>query len=112
MAEEVILVDTSVLIDYFRKTDKSKTRLGALALAGHPLCISLITEYEVSVGANADQLPFWSALLDRVVVLPLSSKGVYTDNQQRTILAVSWKRRTVVQAGPYRTSISFNGNPP
>lgn len=77
MAAQVILVDTSVLIDYFRKSDKSKTRLRSLALAGHPLCISVITEYEVFVGANADQLPFWSALLERITVLPLGSKEVH-----------------------------------
>lgn len=88
MAKEVVLVDPSVLIDYFRKSEKSKTRLRSLALAGHPLCISVITEYEVFVGASADQLPFWSALLERIVVLPLRSKEVHRAAQ----LQVEMKR--------------------
>ncbi len=76
MAREVILVDTSVLIDYFRKTEKERTMLSKLALAGHPLCISAITEFEVYVGARIEQLEFWNALLEMITVLPLGTKEV------------------------------------
>lgn len=52
MAGPVVLVDTSVLIDYFRKKDKGRTLLHQLAEDGCTLKLSVITEYEVYVGAT------------------------------------------------------------
>ncbi len=76
MAQEVILVDTSVLIDYFRKSDKSRSLLRKLVNSGQPLSMSVVTEYEVYVGAKPDQLDFWTGLLERFAVLPLRSAEV------------------------------------
>ena len=76
MAGPVVLVDTSVLIDYFRKKDKNKTLLRELALGNFSLKISVITEYEVFVGATADQLGYWEQMLEYMQVLPLTSREV------------------------------------
>lgn len=35
MADKIILIDTSVLIDYFRKTDKENAALVALVKQGY-----------------------------------------------------------------------------
>jgi predicted nucleic acid-binding protein len=46
MAGSVVLLDTSVLIDYFRKKDKASTLLHELALSDAVMKLSVITEYE------------------------------------------------------------------
>lgn len=45
MANELILIDTSVMIDYYRKTDKANSVLIALLKKGHVFSISSITIY-------------------------------------------------------------------
>ncbi len=55
MANQITMVDTSILIDYFRKKDKSKTRLFALSQQYENLCISSITEFEIYMGAKGEQ---------------------------------------------------------
>jgi predicted nucleic acid-binding protein len=69
MADKVILADTSILIDYFRKTDKANSRLIALFDEGYDFSISAITHYEIYSGATSVQLPFWTSLLARTNVL-------------------------------------------
>jgi predicted nucleic acid-binding protein len=46
------MVDTSLLIDYFRKTDKQKARLVSHFKNYGKLYISSITEFEVINGAS------------------------------------------------------------
>ncbi len=69
MADNLILIDTSILIDFFRKTDKSNSTLVSLVRRGHTYCISAVTEYEIYTGATADQIDFWNSFL-RTTVLP------------------------------------------
>ncbi len=78
MADKIVLADTSVMIDYFRKTDKNKAQLIALALQGYSFCISAITEYEIYSGATSAQLPFWNMLLEKVQVIPFDQAAVKT----------------------------------
>lgn len=70
MANEIILVDTSVLIDYFRKTDKENAALVAIVKQGYTYCISSVTGYEIYRGALLGQIAFWDNLLQKVAVLP------------------------------------------
>ncbi len=44
MADELILVDTSVLIDYYRKTDKSNSVWVGLVRQSYKFAISAITK--------------------------------------------------------------------
>jgi len=69
MADKIILADTSILIDYFRKTNKANSRLITLFDQGHDFYISAITHYELYSGATAAQLPFWTSILARTKVL-------------------------------------------
>ncbi|HTB32240.1 MAG TPA: type II toxin-antitoxin system VapC family toxin [Bacteroidia bacterium] len=78
MADKIVLADTSVMIDYFRKTDKNKAQLITLALQGYSFCISAITEYEIYSGATPAQLPFWNELLEKVQVIPFDKAAVKT----------------------------------
>lgn len=73
MADQIIMVDTSILIDYFRKMDKSKTRLFDLSQKSENLCISSITEFEIYTGAKGEQADFWKAMLSNFIVFPFDS---------------------------------------
>ena len=69
MADKITLVDTTILIDYFRKTDKANSKLVALFDQGYDFAISAITHYEIYSGATPAQLPFWTNVLARTKVL-------------------------------------------
>src|SRR5579875_3683093 len=69
MADKIILIDTSVLIDYFRKTDKENAALVGLVKQGYTYSISSVTEYEIYRGALLGQIAFWDNLLQKVEVL-------------------------------------------
>ena len=73
MADQIIMVDTSILIDYFRKMDKSKTRLFDLSQKSENLCISSITEFEIYTDAKGEQADFWKAMLSNFIVFPFDS---------------------------------------
>ena len=70
MADKIILVDTSILIDLFRKTDKANSTLVALVRQGYTYCISAVTEYEIYTGAAFGQIDFWDNFLQTTQVLP------------------------------------------
>jgi tRNA(fMet)-specific endonuclease VapC len=76
MAEKIILADTSILIDFFRKTDKTNSRLIALVRQGYAFSISAITEYEIYSGAPVSQQDYWQDFLGRIPVLPFDKDVV------------------------------------
>jgi predicted nucleic acid-binding protein len=63
MADKIILVDTFILIDLFRNTDKTNATLISLVRQGYVYCISAITEYEIYTGAALGQIDFWDNFL-------------------------------------------------
>ena len=72
MEDKLILIDTSILIDFFRKTDKANSTLLNLVRKGFTFKISAITIYEIYVGANLSQTDFWDKFLEKFEVLPLN----------------------------------------
>jgi tRNA(fMet)-specific endonuclease VapC len=76
MAGKVVLVDTSILIDFFRKTDKTKTQLIKLVDNGYLFSISTITEYEIFVGATIAQNAYWKEFLQRIIIYPFDTNAV------------------------------------
>ncbi len=77
MAVKIALVDTSVLIDFFRKSDKANSKLILLIDKGYKFCISAITEYEIYTGATAAQIAYWNKFLENIEVLNFDSSCVY-----------------------------------
>ena len=75
MADKIILVDTSILIDLFRKTDKNNAVLISLVRPGYSYLISAITEYEIYTGAGTGQIEFWNNFLERTEVLPFDRRA-------------------------------------
>ena len=76
MADKIILADTSLLIELFRKSEKTNSRFVQLAMQGYQFQISAITEYEVYSGATTAQLPFWNDFLEKINVLPFDKDVV------------------------------------
>ncbi len=52
MADKITLVDTSVLINYYRKTDKANSVWVKLVRQGYRFSISAVTKYEIYSGAT------------------------------------------------------------
>ena len=77
MADKTLMIDTTLLIDYFRKTDKAKSRLVQLSKEFDKLFISAVTEFEVYSGATDTQLNFWTELLSEIPVLPFDSPAAH-----------------------------------
>lgn len=75
MADKKLMVDSTILIDYFRKTDKAKSRLISHFQNYDRLYISSITEFEVVNGATPTHLAFWNGMLTRFTILDFDSKG-------------------------------------
>lgn len=69
MAKELVLVDTSILIDFFRKSDKTNSRLLKLVKEEFSYCISAITEFEIYIGTTPNQTAYWEDFLFRTQIL-------------------------------------------
>ena len=73
MADKKLMVDSTLFIDYFRKTDKSNSRLISHFKNYDELYISSVTEFEVINGASPENLKFWNHMLARFTVLNFDS---------------------------------------
>jgi len=78
MADNTIMVDTSILIDYYRKSDKENSVWIGLVRQGYSFVISSITKYEIYSGATQGQLIFWDKILQAVQVIPFDEFAVNT----------------------------------
>lgn len=70
----MVLVDTSVLIEYFRKKDKRQTFLYALAEKHSRIYVSAISKFEVRVGHRPEQATFWQTLFSTLISLPFGDQ--------------------------------------
>jgi predicted nucleic acid-binding protein len=76
MAGELILLDTSILVDYFRKANKQNSDFYQLVAARrYAFAVSVITEYEIYVGATGDQIGFWDTFFSRLRSIGLDSQS-------------------------------------
>lgn len=68
------MVDTSILIDYFRKSNKEKTRLIQHFRNYSSIYISIITEFEIFNRAKEIHKEFWDKMLSRITVIDFDSR--------------------------------------
>ncbi|MGI8951073.1 MAG: type II toxin-antitoxin system VapC family toxin [Chitinophagaceae bacterium] len=78
MANKIIMVDTSILIDYYRKTDKENSVWIALVRQKYKFVISAITKYEIYSGATQSQLNFWKTVLQAIEIISFDEVSVDT----------------------------------
>jgi predicted nucleic acid-binding protein len=75
MADKKLMIDSTILIDYFRKTDKSNSRLVSHFKNYDILYISSVTEFEVINGSTSAHLQFWDQMLLRFIILDFDSRA-------------------------------------
>ena len=75
MEKSLICLDTSVLIDFYRKTDKSKSFFFQLTEKYDRFAISAITEFEIFIGSKSDQDDYWDRLFSTMKKLPFDSQS-------------------------------------
>ncbi|MDB5006335.1 MAG: type toxin-antitoxin system VapC family toxin [Mucilaginibacter sp.] len=108
MENNLILIDTSILIDYFRKSDKANSKLISLINEGYKFQISAITEFEIYAGSTAVQQTFWENLLKKIEVLPFDSKTVKIAVEINTVLKRKRKQIEIADLFIASTAISKN----
>jgi predicted nucleic acid-binding protein len=74
MADKKLMVDSTIFIDYFRKTDKKNSRLYSHFRNFEQLYVSSVTEFEIICGATPATLEFWEDILSGVTVLNFDGK--------------------------------------
>ena len=65
----MILLDSSVLIELFRKKDKEKTLFYSLTKTNKVFYISSITYYEIGIGNRKAHFDFWEKLCENLHIL-------------------------------------------
>jgi tRNA(fMet)-specific endonuclease VapC len=70
MENKLICLDTSVLIDFYRKKDKSKSYFYNLSLKWSHFAVTSVTVFEIYTGSDALQNEFWNKFFKTVVILP------------------------------------------
>jgi predicted nucleic acid-binding protein len=78
---KAILLDTGILIEYFRKKDKSKSILYKLSLDSYLFKVSSITKYEILLGATKDQMSFWEEFFSKVQILSFNGVAATTASE-------------------------------
>ena len=73
MENKIIFLDTSVLIDFYRKQQKQNSYFFQLTDLYKVFAISVITEYEILIGSNNVQDSFWVSFFEKVTILPFTS---------------------------------------
>ena len=86
MENDLILLDSSILIDYFRKKNKERSAFVNLAKIHQGFAISVVTRFEVLVGRGVDQLGFWEKFMADFTLIPLDKDRVDTASEiQRSL---------------------------
>jgi predicted nucleic acid-binding protein len=105
MADNIVLLDTSILIDYYRKTDKNNAAWISLIRQGYQFAISAITKYEIYSGAAKNQLSFWNRILETIPVIPFDENCV--DTAVNANAALKKKRKQIAIAGLFIASTAL-----
>lgn len=71
-------VDTSILIDFYRKTNKENSVWIKLVRYGYSFAISTISKYEIYSGASEKQIQFWDEIFRLIDVIPFNEDCVNT----------------------------------
>jgi tRNA(fMet)-specific endonuclease VapC len=108
MADKIILVDTSILIDYFRKSDKSNSKLVALIRDGYKLQISSVTEYEIFAGSTLGQQKYWEEFLEKIKVISFDQDAVKASIEINSKLKFKSKQIAIADLFIAATAISNN----
>lgn len=110
MADKIILLDTSILIDYYRKTDKENTVWIKLIDEGYAFGVSVITKFEIFSGATSAQVDFWDSILKAITIFPFNETCVDTAVQLQQ--ALKRKRKQLDFADLFIAATALTFEPP
>ena len=110
MANKIILVDTSILIDYYRKTIKANAAWVTLIEKGYEFSISVITKYELYSGATQSQIAFWDSILASISIISFDESCVDTAVQINAVL--KQKRKQIDLADLFIAATAMASNLP
>jgi tRNA(fMet)-specific endonuclease VapC len=108
MADKIIMVDTSILIDFYRKTDKDNSIWLGLVRQGYKFAISAITKYEIYSGANQSQVEFWDKVLQAITMIPFDEAVVDTAVNINNSLKRKRKQIDIADLFIAATAITYN----
>lgn len=86
---ELIMIDTSILIDFYGKSDKTNSVWYKLVKQNYVFAVSTVTKYEIYADATVSQLEFWDSVFKNITILPFDEK---TTNEAVNINAILKKR--------------------
>jgi tRNA(fMet)-specific endonuclease VapC len=104
------LVDTSILIDYYRKTNKMNSVWLDLIDKGYEFVISAITKYELYSVAAQNQIEFWNSILAAIPVIAFDESCVDTAVQINS--ALKRKRKQIDLADLFIAATAMKQNLP
>ncbi len=110
MAGQTIMIDTSILIDYYRKTDKENSVWIRLIREGFRFAISSVTKYELYSGATSLQVSFWDDVLKSLEVISLDEASVDIAVEINAVLKKNRKQIDLADLFIAATAVS-NGLP-
>ena len=70
----MILLDSSILIELFRKKNKEKTLFYSLSKTYSDFCISSVTNYEIGIGNRKLHSEYWIELSNNLLILPFDKE--------------------------------------
>ena len=107
MADKIILLNTSILIDYYRKTDKENTVWIKLIDEGYAFGVSEITKFEIFSGATSAQVDFWDSILKSNTIFPFNETCVDTAVQLQQALKRKRKQLDFADLFIAATALTF-----
>lgn len=108
MENKLILLDTNVLIDYFRKTKKENTFFHLLSGLNIPFSVSVITHFEILRGVNEKQEKFWKEILYGMHIISWMPVMNHTALKIREDLKISRKSISFEDLLIASTALHFN----
>ncbi len=108
MADKIVMVDTSILIDYYRKTNKENSYWIGLVREGYKFAISSVTKYEIYTGATQSQLSFWDNVLQSVDILALDETAVDISVEINAVLKRKRKQIDIADLFIAATAVANN----
>ncbi|MDX2046086.1 MAG: type II toxin-antitoxin system VapC family toxin [Chitinophagaceae bacterium] len=108
MEGQLILLDTSVLIEYFRKTNKTNSLLHKLSHQYSEFHISVLTHFEILRGINEKQQKFWWDILKDIQINSYTPSMNYTALQIRNELKKKRKSISIEDLIIAATAVHYN----
>lgn len=108
MEGKIILLDTGILIDYFRKTNKPNSIFHKLVAQYSVFRISVITHFEILRGSNLKQELFWRDILKEIEIVSYFPMINYTALRIRDELKAKRKSISIEDLIIAATAVHLN----